>query len=202
MEETNQTGSSRTKVGFPDANETKKSGNGKVVLLVVIILLILGGATWYLFSRREETIEFTNDAITSVPVEQTPTPGKVMIDKSTLKIQVLNGTGTPGDAGKLEKAVNDLGYSEVVTGNAENYDYKIAEVTFSSDFPENYRDEIIQVLNGLYSEVKVGNESLGEFDAILITAIAKGAKTTTTTPKPTSSVTPTVRVTATLTPTP
>lgn len=196
----------KTKVGFPNASEPKKSGNGKIVILVVVILLILGGATWYLMSQKEETIEFTNDMVTPMTAEETPIPmEEKKVDKSTLKLQVMNGTGTPGDAGKLEKALNDLGYSEVATGNADNYDYKIAEVTFASDFPENYRDEVLESLNKIYSEVKIGNESLGDFDAILITGSPKGSKSTVTpkpTTKPTSNLTPTLSAKSTLTPTP
>lgn len=210
MDETNQ-GTDKTRVGFPSTPEPKKSGNGRAITLIVIILLILGGATWYLMSNREETIEFTNDSVTPIITEVQPTDVEERnVDKSSLKLQVLNGTGTPGDAGKLETALNNLGYSEVTTGNADNYDYKIAEVTFSADFPENYRDEILEALNKLYSEVKTGSESLGEFDAVLITGTLKGAKASTATPRPTSgtsptgnlTTTPTVRPTATLTPTP
>lgn len=198
MDDTNQSPSEKTRVGFPNANETKKSGNGKAIMLVIIILLILGGATWYLMSNKEETIEFTNDSVTPTITEVKPTTiDEKNVDKKTLKLQVLNGTGTPGDAGKLEKALNELGYTEVVTGNADNYDYKSAEITFASDFPDNYRDEILEALDKLYSDVTVGKESLGEYDAILITGTAVGSKAVTATPKPTSNLTPTTRLTIT-----
>lgn len=196
QENNNQTGQEKTKVGFPSADETKKNGNGKVLFLVVIILLVLAGAVWYLLNRKEETIEFTNDSAPPVVNREPTLLEEKAVNKQTLKLQVLNGTGTPGDAGKLEKTLNELGYSEIATGNADNYDYKIAEVTFSSDFSEEYRDEILEKLNSLYSEVSVGSKSLGEYDAVLITATAKGAKATTT-PKPTTNATPTIRVTTT-----
>jgi hypothetical protein len=192
MEDTQ--GSERTKVGFPNATEQKKSGNGKIIAIIVIILLILGGATWFLLSRKEETIEFTNEAVTPVVSQETPTPEETVTpEKTTLKIEVQNGTGTSGDAGKLEKALNDLGYTEVSTGNADNYDYSAAEATFTSDFPEAYKQDIMDALSKMYASVKEGSATLGDFDAVIITGNAKGKNTTT-------SITPTKKLTVTVTP--
>jgi len=201
MQNDEQANTERTKVGFPDASESQKSGNGKVIFLVVIILLILGGASWYLLSRKEETIEFTNDSITPAIVIETPTPEEVMeeksVDKKDLKIQIQNGTGTPGDAGKLEKALNELSYSEISTGNADNYDYVAAEATFGSDFPENYKTEITDKLKSMYSSVEEGDASLGAYDAIIITG-----KAATSSFKVSATVTPTPTEKPTATPTP
>jgi hypothetical protein len=205
MQENLQDQSERTKVGFPQANESKKSGNGKVLFLIVIILLILGGTTWYLMSSREETIEFTNDTVTPFATQETPTPiGEEKVDKDALKIQIQNGTGTPGDAGKLEKSLNSLGYTEISTGNASNYNYEAAEVTFGSDFPENYKEELMDALRSMYSSVEEGNASLGDNDAVLITGKAKGSSNATLTPtsRPSVTITPTRSSTITVTPTP
>jgi hypothetical protein len=195
MDESNQ---EKTKVGFPSASEPKKSGNGKIIVLIVIILLILGGASWFLLSRKEETIEFTNESVTPSITEETPTPEETATpERNTLKIQIQNGTGTPGDAGKLEKALKDLGFTETSTGNADNYDYDSAEVTFSEDFPETYKQEIMDKLSTMYKSVKEGSATLGSFNAILITGNASGSGTTKSSPSPI----PTKKVSATLTPT-
>lgn len=47
----------------------------------------------------------------------TPTP-KSEIDRSTLKLQVLNGSGVSGLAGKAKTYLEGLGYKDVVVGNA------------------------------------------------------------------------------------
>jgi len=203
MEEENQKEIEKTKVGFPAASEPQKSGNGKVIVLIVIILLILGGATWYLLSRKEETIEFTNESITPVETRETPTPVATKSEsKSGLSIQIQNGTGTPGDAGKLEKALNDLGYSETSTGNAGSYDYDDAVVVFSADFPETYKSEILKSLSQMYASVQEGGVTLGDFDAVVITGKAKSTKATTATP--TAKITQTAKPSPsiTLSPTP
>lgn len=197
MESDNQS-TDKTKVGFPDAKEPQKSGSKKVIFIIVVIIIILAGGAWYLLSRKEETIEFTNDSITPFISESTPTPiEEEVVEKDTLKVNILNGTGTPGDAGKLETALNELGYSEIEAGNADNFDYTSAEVTFSSTFPENYKAEIMEKLAKMYSEVKDGSETLGSYDVVIVTGTS-GSSTTT---KATATVTPT-EADETTTPTP
>lgn len=50
----------------------------------------------------------------------TPTPS---YDKETLRVKILNGVGTPGIAGTAKKLLSDGGFKEIVTANADNYDY-------------------------------------------------------------------------------
>lgn len=65
-------------------------------------------------------------------VKATPTPGKVTptptgstssLDRSNLKVAVLNGSGVAGAATKASDALKKLGYDVVSSGNADNYDY-------------------------------------------------------------------------------
>ncbi len=59
----------------------------------------------------------------------TPVPSKVEVDKSSVAIQVLNGTGIKGEAGKMGEYLVSLGYSEMVTGNASRSNYKETTVS-------------------------------------------------------------------------
>lgn len=58
--------------------------------------------------------------ITPTPVPPTPTPS---FKKEELKIKVLNGSGTVGKATEVKNLLKDKGYQEIVTGNADNYDF-------------------------------------------------------------------------------
>lgn len=58
--------------------------------------------------------------ITPTPVPPTPTPS---FKKEELKIKVLNGSGTAGKATEAKNLLKDKGYQEIVTGNADNYDF-------------------------------------------------------------------------------
>jgi hypothetical protein len=65
-------------------------------------------------------------ASTKVPEtapESSPTKGEVP-DKASLTIQVLNGSGAAGAAGKMATLLKTLGYTKVTTGNADAYTYK------------------------------------------------------------------------------
>lgn len=55
----------------------------------------------------------------------TPTPS---FKKEDLKLKVLNGTGTVGKAGEVKDILKNKGYQEILTGNADTFDYIISEL--------------------------------------------------------------------------
>lgn len=90
---------------------------------------------------------------TAVPLPTaTPTPA---IKKDTLKVKILNGSGTPGKAGDVKTVMKDKGYKDIVTGNADTFDFELTEIA-----------------------VKKGNEHLGSLVKSEITDYAKAAKIT------------------------
>ncbi len=81
-----------------------------------------------------------------------PTPE---IKKDTLKVKILNGSGTPGKAGEVKTVMKDKGYQDIVTGNADTFDFKITEIA-----------------------VKKGSEHLGSLVKTELADYAKDAKVT------------------------
>jgi hypothetical protein len=77
---------------------------------------------------------------TSTP---TPTPA---FDKASLSVSVLNGTGTPGQAGQVKSIMSGMGYSTIETGNADSTDTTTTTVVFSNKVPKNIQEEIISEL--------------------------------------------------------
>ena len=82
----------------------------------------------------EEPEPTSSESATTTPTVKTsatttPKPAGASIDKTTgldrskLTIEVQNGSGTAGAAGKMQTALEDLGYVVSKTGNADNYDY-------------------------------------------------------------------------------
>ena len=59
------------------------------------------------------------------PPTPTPTPA---FTREELKIKILNGSGTKGKAGVVKDVLTEKKYLEIVTGNADNFDYKITEI--------------------------------------------------------------------------
>ncbi len=67
------------------------------------------------------TIGQIKPSLTPTKIPSTPTPS---IKKEELKIKILNGSGTAGKASTLKDLLVEKGYQEIVTGNADNFDYK------------------------------------------------------------------------------
>jgi len=109
-----------------------------VIFLVVLILIIIGlGALYLLGSSAKRTNLPTNPipteimsatptpvATSSAQLSGTPTASPSSAVKATsLTISVLNGSGTPGAAGKVASALETAGFTKVTTGNAKVYTY-------------------------------------------------------------------------------
>lgn len=57
----------------------------------------------------------------------TPTP-TIMVNKAEIKIKILNGSGVKGKASEVKEILQQAGYEEILTGNAENFDYETTEI--------------------------------------------------------------------------
>jgi len=128
--------SAPTSFGYPDISVHKKSPVSGVVMwaLGIILLVVIIGAVIIAVSRGSVTMSVFGVKPTPTPTMQ-PTPTAVptpVIDKTTLKIQVLNGSGTAGEAGKMKTLLEEKGYTVVGTGNAKTYDYEKTEIQSTS----------------------------------------------------------------------
>lgn len=103
---------------------------------------------------------------TSTP---TPTPE---FDKGQLSIQVLNGTGTPGQAGDVKETMNALGYTEVETGNAESSENSTTTVVFSKKVPKSAQEEIVAELEKTFADVSSSQDG-SESDIVITTGEEK-----------------------------
>lgn len=80
----------------------------------------------------EEPEPTSSDSASVTPGKVSPTVTKAAgasidkatgLDRSKLTIEVQNGSGTAGAAGKMQTELEGLGYIVSKTGNADNYDY-------------------------------------------------------------------------------
>ncbi|MEK7634202.1 MAG: LytR C-terminal domain-containing protein [Patescibacteria group bacterium] len=67
---------------------------------------------------------------TVVPPTPTPTPN---FKKEEVKIKILNGSGVKGKATEIKDILKNKGYAEIVTGNADNFDFTITEIQVKKD---------------------------------------------------------------------
>jgi len=200
-EESEQT---RTKVGFPQVPEKKSGFNFKIFIILLIILLAIGAGAWYLFGRSNQEIATDNVTPTSEETQMTEeiaTPTEEVVDRASVKIQILNGTGISGAAGDLEDNLKKLGYSDFKTGNADNFDHEATEILFGSTVPETVKKEVKGELANVYENVSEGSKSPGDYDITITVGYTKGYKPTPTS-KAKATATPTIEPSGTGTPTP
>lgn len=178
----------------PGAEDEKKAKNKKVIAIVLIIaaiVLIGGGAYFLLSSPSEDSQASPTPRPIATPVE-TPmaTENPADVEKESVKIDILNGTGIEGEATFLKDELNALGYTNVEAGNASKEDYTATVITYASSVDEAVKAEITALCEKEYTSVKEVSGSPGAFDIEIITGLRRGMTPkpeATTTPKPTST---------------
>lgn len=151
----------------PDTTKViEKSGgpNFKVIVLIIIILAILGAVVGGIFYYQKGVV--TKVELTPTPSEEEPTPvaeptkSEETLDLKKYSVNVLNGSGTAGEAGKVKDliAVSGFDSEKVSTGNASSYDFKSTEVVVKKDTPSEVFEKIKEALSKDYEVVKSDTE--------------------------------------------
>ena len=122
-----------------------------IVLIVIGVLVLIGGGIFVYqraMSKKEtDPVPATEVAEPTEAPEATPTPELARAD---LKIQVLNGSGVAGTAGEAQEFLEGLGYEDVATSNADNYDYEETEISIKED-KETYLEMLTDDLSEEYT---------------------------------------------------
>lgn len=160
-----------------NTDTAKKSNATKIIvaIIVVVILIVVGGI--FMFGKSEES----SKTVTPTPfvteiMEPTPTK-KPEIDKTSVKIQVQNGTGTPGQAAAVVEALKTAGYSadNIKSGNAEDYDHSTTTISMQEGF-DDVAEDIKNSLMELHDNVEISTsnlESSSEYNIVVITGGTK-----------------------------
>lgn len=92
-----------------------------------------------------------------------------LIDKTSIKIQILNGSGVEGQAGKIGEILKRIGFSNVTTANTDNLGQKTT-ITYSKLIPKNLLTDITDAIkNDFPSPVLQEATKSTEFDIIITT---------------------------------
>lgn len=191
----------------PYSGQQQKS-NKILPTIVVVGVLVAAFAGWFFVTQPLKT-DKTDKKVEDVVVEKvevSPTE-KPKIEKTSVKIQVINGTGTPGQAGVVVTALEDAGYNSenIKTSNADKYDNTITSITARSNFEEIVND-MKNVLKSTFDKITVVSPNLdeaSEFDVVIVTGGEIFEAVTPTTPVADSeSPTPSITITPTSNPTP
>jgi hypothetical protein len=187
----------------PFPSQPKKSKkNIVIVIAVIVVLLLIAGSLYTLNSKSQQ-----QEASISPTQEPTPSPTeKPEVDKTTVKIQVQNGTGTPGQAASAVKALTDAGYNadNIETANADQTNTSATNVRAKAGF-EDTASDIVSTLKSTFPDATVNStplDSSSDFDIIVITGGKTFQTATPTTTKTTPTETPEASDTDTPTPSP
>lgn len=105
--------------------EEKSSYLWIIIPTALLVGALVGGLITYFsgISKLPET-DSSPSPIASIPAEASATPeAKVEMDRSKISLQVLNGSGISGFAGKAKTYLEGLGYKDVMAGNAATSDF-------------------------------------------------------------------------------
>jgi hypothetical protein len=84
-----------------------------------------------------------------------------------VRIKVLNGSGVSGKASAVKEILKEKGYQEILTGNADSFDYEKTEVLVKKE--KTYLISVIEEdLKKYVSSFKIGTLSDKEASDVVI----------------------------------
>ncbi|MEK9169934.1 MAG: LytR C-terminal domain-containing protein, partial [Patescibacteria group bacterium] len=125
--------SNKSKISLPKIKMPKKEVllfiGSFVISFLLFVLISKFGGNFKLpnFIAKKNIVTITP---TKAPPSPTPTPN---FKKEDIKIKILNGSGVKGKATEIKEILRKKGYVEILTDNAENFDYTITEIQVKSD---------------------------------------------------------------------
>lgn len=142
-----------------DVKLPKLSLPKKEIVIFLSAFLLSFGILWIINQNQVKiTMPQKNFFATPTPLPTAtpiPTP-TIQVKKEEIKIKVLNGSGIPGKAAKVRDILKKLGYSQIVIGNADNFDYKITEINTKKD-KKYLGDQLKKELSQYSSSFKQSN---------------------------------------------
>lgn len=109
----------------------------------------IGGVKATVGYRLTAVVSLAQEAQEDQPVESNNNSEVIEIDKFV--VEVLNGSGTSGTAGRVKDLLTAGGFSNIVTGNADSYVYTNTEVAFK----ENIQVGVFGSIEGLLKNYNV-----------------------------------------------
>lgn len=144
---------------YPDKNPRKSHFVAIFFIILVIVVIILVGL-YFLGASKKGTfnpIASVRPSATPVPSrEPTPTPTPISLDRSSLEIAVLNGSGVAGAAKGISSHLEDLGYTIKRVGNASKFDYVAVTILIKkdkSDYLEQLKKDLAEKAKSIETEI-------------------------------------------------
>lgn len=122
-----------------------------IILSILLLGAIIGGTVFFLNRGPAEDADATaEESTTPFPTEE-PSPTEEPVDRAEYQIEVLNGSETAGEAGRLQEALEAAGYTVDSVANADNTDYTTTIIQAKADVSEAFLDELREELEKTYT---------------------------------------------------
>lgn len=156
----------------PLPDEPEKSSK-KVFWIIIgtfaVLGVVAGGIGVYLQNRSSFAI--TPSPTPKEVVETSPTPA-VQLDKKSLQIQILNGSGVTGAAKAAQDYLEGLGYTVSAVGNASSSSYTSTQISIK-DSKKDYLPTLKKDLSGQYSVADTADslEDNSKYDVVIVLGV-------------------------------
>lgn len=139
---------------------------GLIIALVAIIGIPL------IFYRNQMMIVKPDIKTVELPtptiIQKAVSPNQVMVNKTDLTIEVLNGSGVAGQAGKVKSILEKVGFLNITADNYRGLYKGGTVVKYSTRVSEDLHQEIVRELNKSIANVSAESTSGGKFDVTIL----------------------------------
>lgn len=150
----------------------KKKSLIPLLFLIIIIGAVVGGGIYIARSvlGGEKPAPSPSPTPTSTLFTPSPLEEPEAVDVSQYSVQILNGSGVAGEAGKVNDLLVSAGFSKADTGNADNYDYTDSQIQLKANTPDAVFDAVKGALSEEYTIVKSSDNLAedSEYDIVII----------------------------------
>lgn len=155
--------------GSPIYQETQEK-NAKWLWLLIILIIV--GALIFAFVRgigpfaalkKEKAVESSTPTTTLGASPSPEATSSTKLDKSQVKVRVLNGSGRAGVASSAKDYLESKGYKVKEVGNAANFDFEKTVIRLKDSF-KKFQEILFADLSDKYS-VKISDKSLEATDS-------------------------------------
>lgn len=127
-------------------NAPQKNFMWPILFIFVVALILLVGIFLYKQDQNKSTTaEKVNVASLSPTPASTPEPPKE-VDLSKYEIQILNGSGVTGEAGRQREVLEEEGFVISSVGNADNSDFSDTIIQAKKEVEKEFLDKLKSVL--------------------------------------------------------
>lgn len=153
-----------------------------VPALVIVVLFLVAGGYILLSSQNKAFTNFKpflggatpkpSPSLSPTSVASAGVQNQKLSNKRQMAIEVINGTGKAGQAGKVKSMLEGLDFGDITTGNAQDSNNTVTKVEFASDVSSDVVSEIKKELSTTFERVESSEQpAASSYKIIIITGL-------------------------------